>query len=68
MTQLERNLPNSNFSNAGRLAFLLNVPFLNNPYKNNPYRVLWETGYRAAKRKFDQTRKAEVLIGGKRYK
>lgn len=64
MTGFERKQPQLAFINAGKGAFLIDVPFQNNPYRDQPQRGLWDKGFRAARRKFDRNRRAEVLIGG----
>ena len=56
LTAFERQQPQHVFVHAGKTAFQIGVPIQNNPYKEKPYRDLWDKGYRAAKRLYEQKR------------
>lgn len=53
LTRFEKNQPPRVFIEAGRKAFGMIIYQSSNPYKTEPYFKLWDKGYMAAKREFD---------------
>jgi hypothetical protein len=53
LTPFELKQPDSVFLSAGKHAYMIGIYLQDNPYRTNPYHMLWERGYRFAKKKFE---------------